>query len=121
MAHRRLWGRVRAGIVWPRVRRLALTNLCVLLLATPAAWGQAPATPKPATQPDTLEGRPIRELRLIQLDASGKPGKLDATLEQLIRNQARSLPGTAFARAVANEDLTRLNRLGHFKSLESQS
>lgn len=91
-----------------------------------AAAGQpitTPAPPPPAGQPaDPNDGRPIREVRLIHPvpDHPGQTEPVPARLAQLMRNQIRSLEGRPFDRAVVTEDITRLNRLGRFRSIETQ-
>ncbi len=122
----------------PFVTRLAFTNLRVgiaalFLSCAPCAPAQSPpppaAPPPPSAQPprpqpakpESFDGRPIRELRLRRLDPADptKTLPIEPSLEQLIRNQARSVAGTPFSHVTATEDVTRLNRLGNFRSIAS--
>src|SRR5439155_14584882 len=77
--------------------------------------------PRPATPPDPYDGRPIRELRLPKRSADD-PAKVETISDgpaQLIRNQIRSAAGLPSSPAAVKEDITRLNRLGRFKTIES--
>lgn len=75
----------------------------------------------PPAEPDPYEGRLIRELKLLQHppDHPDQVQPVTDGLERLIQNQVRSIPGLPFSRSRVREDITRLNRLGRFKTIES--
>ncbi len=85
-----------------------------------------PAAPSPlvaADQPDPYEDRPIREVRLQRPKEGGKPGEMEPLPEgvaQLARNQLRTLEGRPYKRQTIANDITNLNRVGHFKTIFSQ-
>lgn len=70
---------------------------------------------------EPYEGRPVKRVIFLV------PGKGDAPNtglaekdEQLARNQLRLREGIAFSSRLVTEDISRLNRLGQFKSIESR-
>jgi len=107
---------------------LALTGLAVgLYVIPPIARAQAPAPPPPSTpEPkpapdDAYELRPIQRI-VLREPVEGKPTEFapaSPAIEQLVRNQLRTLEGRPFRRAIVTEDVSRLNRLGRFRSIES--
>lgn len=104
--------------------------LSVASLALPALAQPEPATspsPPPSSpivaqdQPDPYDDRPIREVRILR-PLEGKPGRepVPGATAQLVRNQLRTLEGRPFKRQTATEDISRLTRLGRFKTILSE-
>lgn len=110
-------------------------GLCALLLALAASGGIALGQEAPAPEPpgvgdapktpadlEPYEGRPVSKVIFLS------PGKgkndpntsLPAELEDLARNQIRLREGIAFSSKLVTQDISRLNRLGRFKSIESR-
>lgn len=87
-----------------------------------------PRTP-PSPELELYEGRVIREIELrrpVKLKA-GQRGPVASEFEpvgqdiaQLIDNQLRSKVGGAYQQSTVSGDITRLNRVGRFKSVESR-
>ncbi|MBM4109168.1 MAG: hypothetical protein FJ255_10230 [Phycisphaerae bacterium] len=109
---------------WPSVAVLAIT--AGLLHAAPSATAQV-ASAESLTQPQSpFQGRPIRRIILRKprpLGPGAPPGApafepLDPALEQLTRNQLRLLPGAAFDAEALRADLSRLNRLARFRTID---
>lgn len=106
----------------PSVNRLAPANFAAALFLCLHPGGVVAQPPAAApAQPESFDGRPLREVRLVRLDPddASKTLPISTTLEQLIRNQVRSEPGKPFSQAAARDDLTRLNRLSHFNTLRT--
>lgn len=106
-----------------RVAAAAAVALCAGTLATPAL-GQAPqpAAPPAESQPaDPYDGRLVRELRLLRRspEAPDTVTPVPEGLDRLIRNQIRAAAGQPFSRDTVRDDITRLNRLGRFKTIQS--
>ncbi len=87
------------------------------------------APPEPAFQRDAApadlepyEGRPVRRviLETPPAEAGGPPGSLDEATLALCRNQLRLRAGAPFVSGVVTEDVSRLNRLGRFRSVEAR-
>ncbi|MBY0112347.1 MAG: BamA/TamA family outer membrane protein [Phycisphaerales bacterium] len=85
--------------------------------------------PQPGDQVAIFEGRPIREVRLVKpikpaADApEGTPTTyepIDPDTDKLVRNQLRLREGAAYEQDVVSADITRLNRIGRFKQVESR-
>lgn len=78
-----------------------------------------PHLPQP---PEALEGRPVADvlLRRPRADVPGLYEPLSPEAEQLARNQIRVQPGTPLALDVVLEDVSRLNRLGRFRTIRSE-
>lgn len=87
--------------------------------------GNQPAAPARATpDADPLELRPIREIRIVRPvlkdgRATGETTPVEPGVSQLVRNQLRTLEGRPLRRALIEEDISRLNRLGRFKRIRS--
>jgi outer membrane protein insertion porin family len=109
----------------------AIAALAGMAWAGAAAAQSGTANPPPvsSTQPDSFDGRPIREVVIRQpaprAVAAGDPASqdpgfaaLDATLEQLVLNQIRSRPGSPYSREEISSDITRINRLARFKQVD---
>ncbi len=88
---------------------------------------------EPQPQPDAktaiFEGRPIREVRLVKpvKPAPDAPEGTPTTYEpvapetdRLVRNQLRLREGAAYESDVVSGDITRLNRIGLFKQVETR-
>ena len=76
---------------------------------------------KPVVPAEAYDGRLVREVRLLQ-PAPDKPGQtipLDQTTTLLVQNQLRVEAGQPFRAQTVKEDLTRINRLGRFKTIDS--
>ncbi len=117
-------------------------NPCALVLAAAcfaAGGGWAVAQPEPTLLPRVNEPQPVPaelepfEGRLVRVITFRTPdraaaagtaplpgGPLDATTESLARNQLRLREGAPFSSALVSDDITRLNRLGRFKRVESR-
>lgn len=85
--------------------------------------------PEPGEEVAIFEGRPIREVRLVKpvkpaADApEGTPTTfepIDPETDKLVRNQLRLREGAAYEQGVVSADITRLNRIGRFKQVESR-
>ncbi len=97
-----------------------LGGLCTGLLFSTAALGFQPLAQPPAAQPDeAFEGRPIREVLVLKPGAEGALVPVGATLDQLARNQIRTEAGRPYRRQTVLDDISRLNRLGRFRMVES--
>jgi len=111
--------------------RCAAAFLCAVAgaaLGQPA--GEQP--PAPSLQPagadrvppelEPFEGRPVRSVVFIV--PASKAGQQSASLpeadESLARNQLRQREGTPFSARLVSEDISRLNRVGRFRSVESR-
>ncbi|HLP85190.1 MAG TPA: outer membrane protein assembly factor BamA [Phycisphaerales bacterium] len=86
------------------------------------------APPAPASIDPALEafaGRPVRQVIFqkpgpANADGSaGAPVAVDVSLEELSRNQLRLREGLAFDPAIVTDDLSRLNRLGRFRTVRA--
>jgi len=86
--------------------------------------------PKPGTPDqhlDVFEGRPVREIRLVKpvrpKEAGGEVTyePVDEDTAKIVRNQLRLREGAAYDQAVVSSDITRLNRLGRFKQVETRA
>ncbi len=78
-------------------------------------------------QLDAAEGRPIRRIVFVVVSGAATDGEpvaapraLDAAVETLARNQLRLTEGMPFSAELASADISRLNRLGRFRQVESQ-
>src|SRR5262249_7420275 len=84
-----------------------------------------PPADQPAPQPSvdqTMEGRPIAEVRLEQ-EVPGQPGvtePLDPEVAQEVRNNIRSLPGTEYHADQVIADAKTLNHLERFRRMENR-
>lgn len=78
--------------------------------------------PVPGVNPqlEAAEGRPIRRVVFLVEGAAGATTSLDPAVETLARNQLRLTEGMPFAAELASSDVSRLNRLGRFRGVESQ-
>lgn len=108
----------------------------MLLACAGLACGSFAQAPPPAPEPkpekrevapdDPYEMRPIRRVDLrVAPEGKGADGKpndfrpASPGMEQLVRNQLRTLEGRPFRREIVTEDVSRLNRLGRFRTIES--
>jgi outer membrane protein insertion porin family len=100
--------------------------------------GEAPAAYTIPPELEPYEGRPVRAVRLEyprptptpakpppdeqtgDANVQAPPARMDAELEQLIRNQLRLKDGMPFEAKLVSEDVSRLNRLGRFRSVEAR-
>lgn len=90
----------------PILSRLALA--LTLLLAHRAA-----------AQPENLDGRFVRELRILVADDSSPEFQpADERTDQIARNQLRLRAGTEYDGEIARADIARLDRLGRFRTIE---
>lgn len=127
-----------------RLVSCALAACGAALLTLPASAQEAPPENAPAAElparftiPPELEpfeGRPIRAILLETppapppVEPDGKaapPGSplnpvMDADTEQLIRNQLRLKEGMPFDARLVSQDVSRLNRLGRFRSVDAR-
>ncbi len=85
--------------------------------------------PKPGTPDQALsafEGRPVREIRLVKPVKPKVEGgevtyePVDEETARMVRNQLRLRDGAAYEQTVVSGDITRLNRLGRFKQVETR-
>ena len=91
------------------------------------ALAQQPEPPPPSSpivaqdESDPYEDRPIREVRILR-PVEGKRGRepVPQGTAQLVRNMLRTLEGRPFKRQTATEDISRLTRLGRFKTILSE-
>ena len=89
------------------------------------AWAQ-PATGlsgPAAADPLAFDGRPVREIVIqkpVVKDGALSYEPLDAEIEELARRNIRLERGRPYRQVVATEDVTRLNRLGRFRRIESR-
>ncbi len=72
-----------------------------------------------------MEGRPVRAIILRERPRVLKPGGAEfqppsPETHDLVRNQLRLREGSPYRQREASEDISRLNRLGPFKSVESR-
>jgi outer membrane protein insertion porin family len=124
----------------PRARHLvtaaalaALAGLSRSALAQdqPQPAPAATSHPQPQTPPELepFEGRVVRQVtfktpdRPNPQDPNGPPVPgvpLNASTESLARNQLRLKEGAPFSAALVSDDISRLNRLGQFKRVESR-
>lgn len=86
--------------------------------------------PKPGTPDRSLEvfeGRPVREIRLVKPVRPKEDGgevtyePVDEDTAKIVRNQLRLREGAAYDQSVISADITRLNRLGRFKQVETRA
>jgi outer membrane protein insertion porin family len=101
-------------------------------VGSPPADGPSPREepkPEPGEEIAIFEGRPIREVRLVKpvRPAADAPEGTQITFEpidpetdKLVRNQLRLREGAAYEQSVVSADITRLNRIGRFKQVESR-
>lgn len=80
----------------------------------------SPLVIKDDKQPDPYEDRPIREVRLLRVEASGVKSALSGPNVQLVRNQIRSVEGRPFRRQTVINDISTLSGLGRFKTIASE-
>ncbi|MEX2218464.1 MAG: BamA/TamA family outer membrane protein [Phycisphaerales bacterium] len=92
--------------------------------ATGATGPAAAAGPMAAADPvGSLEGRPIASVTLRR-PVEGREGEhepLTGALEQLARNQVRSAAGAPLSRATVTQDISRLNRIGRFRTIRVEA
>ena len=89
-----------------------------------------PSVPPPASVPPELEpfeGKLIRKITLRQPDRAAPEGDglvagppLDPATENLARNSLRLREAAPFSALLVSDDISRLNRLGRFKRVESR-
>lgn len=82
-------------------------------------------SPTPTPRLESYEDRPVRDVILQKL-VPGKPGEASTTAEldeatrQLVFNQLRTRVGGAYQQVLISEDITRINRLGRFRRVETR-
>lgn len=98
-----------------------------------APQGEGPLArpePTPAAAPRELDvfiGRPVREIRLVRPVRPREDGgpttyePVDDETARVVRNQLRLREGAAYEQSIVSEDITRLNRLGRFKLVETRA
>ncbi|MBX3318151.1 MAG: BamA/TamA family outer membrane protein [Phycisphaeraceae bacterium] len=77
-----------------------------------------------AAEPGAYDGRPIREIRVTRpaiKDGQRVDEALDADLERLVRANIRLQRGRPYRQQTAAEDISRLNRLGRFRRIETRA
>ncbi|MBX3366400.1 MAG: BamA/TamA family outer membrane protein [Phycisphaeraceae bacterium] len=77
-----------------------------------------------AAEPGAYDGRPIREIRVTRptiKDGARVEETLDADLERLVRANIRLQRGRPYRQQTATEDISRLNRLGRFRRIETRA
>jgi outer membrane protein insertion porin family len=106
----------------------ALRPRTLLLSAALAAAGAITAHAQPPAQPELpprevvppelepFEGKLIRKLTIRHPDGAA----LDESTESLALNQLRLREGSSFSSRLVSEDISRINRLGRFKRVESR-
>lgn len=71
-------------------------------------------------QPGGYEDRPIREVRILTLSETGGPGEpVDSGTARRVENNIRARVGTPYREETVLDDVSRLNRLGMFRRVES--
>lgn len=104
---------------------IAHPGLAPRALAQPQAGDAPPSAPeKSASGLEAFQGRTIRLISFVT-PVDGPAGSAWAPLEEdlvsLSRNQLRLREGAPFDPALISDDLSRLNRLGRFRSVEAQA
>lgn len=116
--------RYRPGLVIHRSPvNLILAGACVLTAAGGPAAGRQEVQPAPEAQPaeSPFDGRVVREIRIVR-PVRERPGETEPIPEasaQLVRNNIRLELGRPYRRQTVHEDVTRLNRLGRFRRVET--
>lgn len=101
------------------------------LTAGPVAAQESPPVPAPEPAPAPVpaedpEGRPVVQVDVLELVERGGASEPEQTrpasgaTEQFARNQIRTEVGQPFRRATITEDLSRLNRTGHYRFVEAR-
>ncbi len=102
----------------------ALMLVCACLTHNALAQQSTNTNSPPIPQQDTdiYQNRPIRSIQILKPDPDNPASyiPLDPSLEQLIRNQIRSTPGSAYNHQLISQDIARVNRLGRFAKIESR-
>lgn len=120
-------GRYRPILVKSFANIRGLGACVVLALSAGLALGQGPVAPPPeeraSPEVQALAGRMVSRVTLaLGPRAAGEaPEPLDPSIETLARNSVRMSPGTALEPALISEDLSRLTRLGRFRSAEGRA
>lgn len=110
---------------------MAAAAVLATLWVTAASGFQPPGGAAPTGAPpdevipelEAFEGRRVHAvvLRTVKHDEnSAEPPPLTAEVDSLVRNQLRTREGAPYYQKIASEDITRLNRLGRFKRVESR-
>jgi outer membrane protein insertion porin family len=89
--------------------------LCLARIAR--AQDDPQPTPSTLTGTAELEDRLVRRVTLRAIDKDGRPIDLDLQTEQLVRNQLRTQAGLPLRTEATEGDVTRLDRLGRFKTV----
>ncbi|MFO0785135.1 MAG: POTRA domain-containing protein [Phycisphaerales bacterium] len=88
---------------------------------------EEPKPGPPAKELEVFEGRPVRDIRIVKPAKIKEDGNevvyepLDPETTRLVRNQLRLREGAAYEQSVISGDITRLNRLGRFKQVETRA
>ncbi len=108
----------RRALPFVRSRTLLALALCAGMPLGAHAQTVEPAPAPSAIDPalEAFAGRPVRQVIFQQ---PGDNPAIDATLEELSRNQLRLREGLAFDPAIVTDDLSRLNRLGRFRTVRA--
>lgn len=107
-----------------RLRPIHLLVCCgVALGAAAVSHAQtAPSLLSDSEIVDPLDGRPVRDLRVLRTsDEGGEPEPVDPTTDRLVRNQLRSAIGQPYRAEAVREDVTRLDRIGRFSRVETRA
>lgn len=87
------------------------------LLAAPTSVAHAAEVV--LSQPADLEGRLVREVRiLISQGETAEYGDPDERTDQIVRNQLRLRAGVEYDAEIAQGDIARLDRLGRYRTIE---
>ena len=112
------------SVTWRLLCALAAcAGLPRALVAQTVEQAPQPVTVDPALEP--FAGRPVRQVIFqkpgpAKADGSaGEPVAIDAAIEELSRNQLRLREGLAFDASTVTDDLSRLNRLGRFRTVRA--
>ncbi|MCE7974783.1 MAG: hypothetical protein DYG92_10765 [Leptolyngbya sp. PLA1] len=117
-------GRYRPILVKSFANIRGLGACVVLALSAGLALGQGPVAPpaegRASPEVQALAGRLVSRVTLARgPQAAGEAAEpLEPAIETLARNSIRMAPGTALEPALISEDLSRLTRLGRFRSAE---
>lgn len=100
----------------------ALAVVFAAFAGTGPAWAQAGSGGQPVEDLSVYEGRPIREIRLLEPipDKPNEYGPLEKKVDQLVRNQLRVREGMPYDQKAISQDMARINRLGRFSKLETR-
>lgn len=115
-------------IVRPNIRggRAVQSLLCAAAWCASAAFAQAqpepadPPAPRVSPELERFEGRAIRQITFASPAKDGALNELDARTIILVKNNVRLVEGVPFASRTVSEDISRLTRLGRFRTVEAR-